>query len=285
MVNQGEGTTHMDTESTPDQAQAGSSSIFDRIVCGVDGTDESRDAVAQVARLAPETSRVILCSVWNTGASVAVGWSPPVARTASFPRDELKAAVDAARPLLPPSLVVETAIVEGPPGPMMLTEIGRHQATLVAVGSHDHRRISGILLGSVATQLLHDAPCSLLMARAPKSDRFPATVMVAADGSTESARAIHVAADIANRLGVELEAVVATGGGGADLAAVRSALDAVGGTDVPLREDPDPPVEALTRLEPDLLVIGSRGLQGLRSLGSVSERVAHDARCSVLVVR
>lgn len=106
----------MDTESTPDQAQTGSSSIFDRIVCGVDGTDESRDSVAQVARLAPETARVILCSVWNTGASVAVGWSPPVARTASFPRGELTAAVDAVRPLLPQSLVVETAIVEGPPG-------------------------------------------------------------------------------------------------------------------------------------------------------------------------
>ena len=54
---------------------------------------------------------------------------------------------------------------------------------------------------------------------------------------------------------------------------------------VPLREDPDTPAEALTRLEPDLLVIGSRGLQGMRSLGSVSERVAHNARCSVLVVR
>jgi nucleotide-binding universal stress UspA family protein len=276
----------MDTESTPDQAQAGSSSIFDRIVCGVDGTDESRDSVAQVARLAPETARVILCSVWNTGASVAVGWSPPVARTASFPRGELTAAVDAVRPLLPQSLVVETAIVEGPPGPMMLTEIGRHQATLVAVGSHDHRRLSGILLGSVAAQLLHDAPCSVLMARAPKSDLFPGTVMVASDGSTESARAVHVAVDIAHRLGAELEAVVATGGsGGAEVAAVRSVLDAVGRTDVPLREDRDTPVEALTRLEPDLLVIGSRGLQGMRSLGSVSERVAHEARCSVLVVR
>jgi nucleotide-binding universal stress UspA family protein len=35
----------------------------------------------------------------------------------------------------------------------------------------------------------------------------------------------------------------------------------------------------------DLLVLGSRGLVGVRALGSVSERVAHKARCSVLVVR
>jgi nucleotide-binding universal stress UspA family protein len=35
----------------------------------------------------------------------------------------------------------------------------------------------------------------------------------------------------------------------------------------------------------DLLIVGNRGLHGLRALGSVSERVAHGARSSVLVVR
>jgi nucleotide-binding universal stress UspA family protein len=278
----------MDTESTPNQpgAQAAAGSIFDRILCGVDGTDESRDAVSQVARLAPETSRVILCSVWNSGASVALGWSPPITRTASFPRDEIEAAVKAVRPLLPASVVVETSVVEGPPGPMVLTEAARHSATLVAVGSHDRKRLSGMFLGSVATQVLHEAPCPVLVARPPSAERFPATIMVAVDGSEASAHAIHTAAEIARRLGAELEAVVATGGGTSpNRDAIRNALDAAAGADVPLRTDPDPPAEALTRLEPDLLVMGSRGLHGVRALGSVSERVAHDARCSVLVVR
>jgi len=35
----------------------------------------------------------------------------------------------------------------------------------------------------------------------------------------------------------------------------------------------------------DVLVVGSRGLHGARALGSVSEQVAHEASCSVLVVR
>jgi nucleotide-binding universal stress UspA family protein len=35
----------------------------------------------------------------------------------------------------------------------------------------------------------------------------------------------------------------------------------------------------------DLLVLGSRGLHGLKALGSVSERVAHRAECSTLIVR
>jgi nucleotide-binding universal stress UspA family protein len=268
--------THMNTQSR---------SIFDRIVCGVDGTDESREAVAQVARLGHPSSRVFLCSVWYNGAAISLGWSPPIAGTAAFPKNELTAAVDASRPLLPESMGVETVVVEGPAGPMMLMEARRHEATLVAVGSHDHRRLSGILLGSVATQLLHESPCPVLMARGPR-DRFPATVIVAADGSAESLRAIQVAAETAVRLGASLEAVVATGGGATvDMAAIRSALAATASPDIPLREDPDSPVAALSRLDPDLLVIGSRGLHGIRSLGSVSERVAHDARCSVLVVR
>src|SRR5689334_21378147 len=262
--------------------------LFRCVVCGVDGTEESRAAVAQVGRLieaAGGESRVVLVSVWNTGASVAVGWTPTIARTGSFPQEELRAAADKVRPLLPTSAAVETVVVEGPPGPMMLTEAGRHQATLVAVGSHDHRRLSGILLGSVAAQLLHEAPCPVLMARGQAGDRFPARVAVGADGSEESARAVHTAAAIAKACGSELEAVVATGGGTPDPAAVRSALDAAAGPDTPLRMESDSPVDALSRLDPDLLVVGSRGLQGIRSLGSVSERVAHEARCSVLVVR
>jgi nucleotide-binding universal stress UspA family protein len=50
---------------------------------------------------------------------------------------------------------------------------------------------------------------------------------------------------------------------------------------------PDEPATALVAAaaEADLLVVGSRGLHGLKALGSVSERVAHRARCSVLIVR
>ena len=35
----------------------------------------------------------------------------------------------------------------------------------------------------------------------------------------------------------------------------------------------------------DLVVVGSRGLRGLKALGSLSERLAHEAKHSVLVVR
>ena len=35
----------------------------------------------------------------------------------------------------------------------------------------------------------------------------------------------------------------------------------------------------------DLLVVGSRGLRGLKAIGSVSEQLGHESACSILVVR
>ena len=49
----------------------------------------------------------------------------------------------------------------------------------------------------------------------------------------------------------------------------------------------DHPVSALLEAAEtaDLVVVGSRGLHGVKALGSVSERIAHRAKTSVLVVR
>ena len=44
-------------------------------------------------------------------------------------------------------------------------------------------------------------------------------------------------------------------------------------------------VAAAATIDATLVVIGSRGLAGVHALGSVSERVAHEAPCSVLVLR
>ena len=48
---------------------------------------------------------------------------------------------------------------------------------------------------------------------------------------------------------------------------------------------PERLAEVARRELASLLVVGSRGLGRGRTLGSVSERVSHEAPCSVLVVR
>lgn len=258
-------------------------SVLSNVVCGVDGSPEGMVAVAQLARLTPATSRVAVCGVWTSGAALALGASAAFARPPFSDREQMKHAVHTARDSLPGDRV-EEVVIEGPAGPMLLDEVRQRRATLVAVGSHGSRRITGILLGGVATLMLHKAPCSVLISRHPQAwDGEFRSIVVGADGSAQSCQAVRVASQLGDDLAVEVTAVNA----GTDTIseALASSLARSDGGQVPLRRQPTSAVSALVESNADLLIVGSRGLSGVRALGSVSERVAHQARCSVLVVR
>jgi nucleotide-binding universal stress UspA family protein len=139
----------------------------------------------------------------------------------------------------------------------------------------------GITLGSVATHLLHETACSVLVARAPSDRRrWPQTIVVGVDGSRSSEAAFEAATGLALRLGATVRAVAATKEPLVDLDAARELAPGLETID-------ETAVHALHVLseEADLIVVGSRALRGIRALGSVSERIGHEARCSVLVVR
>jgi nucleotide-binding universal stress UspA family protein len=70
-------------------------------------------------------------------------------------------------------------IVQGCPWDELVDDIERGRDTLVAVGSHGTGRARGILIGSTATELVHKAPCSVLVTR--RAARIPRRVVV---GST-----------------------------------------------------------------------------------------------------
>ena len=66
----------------------------------------------------------------------------------------------------------------------LLAEIARRDATAVVVGSHGVSRATGIALGAVSTYLLHEAPCSVLIARGSVDvERWPQRIVVGVDGS------------------------------------------------------------------------------------------------------
>lgn len=140
---------------------------------------------------------------------------------------------------------------------------------------------AGIALGSVSTALLHEAPCSVLAARgAVDAGRWPRRIVVGLDGSDGSAAAFAAAAALGERFGAAVRAVVATEGAHVDLEAARRIAPEC-------EEHEARPLDALhvASETADLVVVGSRGLRGLRALGSVGERIAHQAPCAVLLVR
>jgi nucleotide-binding universal stress UspA family protein len=247
--------------------------ILERILCGVDGTPESLVAVAQANRLRDPDGSLTLIAVANLAKAAHAGIA--AGHAAELLQREAEGALAAARSLAPPAI---EKLVDGEPVAVLLREA--EDATIVAVGSHGHGRAAGVLLGTVAASMVHNAPCSVLVARAARDEEtWPQSVVVGVDGSAESAAAFTVANAIANRFGGRLNAVASTHDH-----LDREAAHAIARE---LDEQPGRAADALVSASDsaDLVVVGSRGLHGLKALGSVSERVAAQARCSVLVVR
>jgi nucleotide-binding universal stress UspA family protein len=249
--------------------------VFERVVCGIDGSPESLEALRQADRLRPETGELHLVAVAELSLAVHSGFAAP-----SIYDEIARAAESALAQATEQCEAASARLAEGEPTRVLREEIDRVRATAVALGSHHRSRGAGILMGNTTTTLLHEAPCSVLLARPTATPPdFPSSVVVGVDGSDAAGRAYDVAGQLGERLGVPVRAFAASGGKALDLEALKR-IEA-------LEWDERKPVEALidASRETDLLVVGSRGLHGLSALGSVSERVAHGAASSVLVVR
>lgn len=255
-------------------------STFQRVLVGVDDSPESLEAARQAATLAE--GPITLVSAYDLTAGLVGGTGPsvPAYLDEDRVREEAEAVIDRAREEIGDKPVVAGRVDRGRPWELLLAEIARWDDTLVAVGSHGHGRALGILIGSTATELIHKAPCSVLVTRTGLG-RFPQRVVAGLDGSPESLLAYETAKSVAERFDAELDPVVAHVNGEVDV----EAIERVVGEGV--RRIIDEPVSALVSLsaDADLVVVGSRGLRGVKALGSVSERVAHQAASSVLIVR
>lgn len=257
--------------------------IFTRIVVGIDGSQQALEAARQAALLQDVDGRLTLFSVWDVTPIIIGG--PTTATRYDFDgelqRTTAEKALLAARDSITPYTAATGKLVRGTPVEKLLEEIEHDEDTLIAVGSSGTGRLLGIVEGAVATEIVHKAPCSVLIARPLDDNGFPRRVVVGVDGSVESAAAYAAAHSISERFSAELHAVVAWGGKGVNERLVATITD--GNHD----DSSEGPADALVAAakSADLVIVGSRGLHGPRALGSVSERVAHTAPCSTLVVR
>ena len=251
------------TTSTP--------AVWDRVVCGIDLTPASVQAALLAARLMPATAQLTLCTVASPEAiEGGVLLDKRLMREVKDGLDEVQGEVQAFHD-------AELHLREGPPISRLLTELVSERATLVAVGSHTHGQAG---LGSVATAILHEAPCSVLIAYA--EDAGNGEVVVGFDGSGGARRALAVGRALSARLSLALRVLVATG----DPRAPGWSREELG-PELAVSEDPRTAVEALTDASTAarLLILGSRHLPAALALSSVSEQAAQHARCPVLVVR
>ena len=255
------------------------SALLDRVVCGVDRSDAGLTAARAAGHITNPAGSLTLVSAYDRSVAVHAGWD--LAHVLEQLAVEAGEALEQGRTEAESLHPLEGKLLEGDPLRCLLAEIASQAATTVVVGSHGVSRATGIALGAISTSLLHDAPCSVLIARgAVDSTRWPRRIVVGVDGSADSARAVDVATALAARFDAELRSIVATTDARVDLDAARRIAPTC-------EEHQAKAIDALAVASEtaDLVVVGSRGLRGVRALGSLSERIAHEARCSVLVVR
>jgi nucleotide-binding universal stress UspA family protein len=261
--------------------------MYSYILCGVDGSRPSREAARQAAVRAGERAALIY---------VAVSWEQGVGATAvatlnhTHAQECLRRACEEAR-----ELGVKTPIPmeeeSDDPTRKLMDLVAGHD--LLVLGMRGHSRAGGIMVGSAASAALHRSPVPVLVARRPPEGiDFPSRILLASDGTTQSDAATGHAAQLAARFGSYV-AIVAAGDHEAPvrrgLAEQAARIKALTGSEPEILDRPGSPhhavAEAARDFEASLVVTGSRGLSGVAALKSASERIAHAAPCSVLVIR
>lgn len=194
-------------------------------------------------------------------------------------------------------LAAEGALLHGGAVPEVVAFARRNRADLVVLGAHHHEPIDRLLLGSVADGVKDHVASSVLLARTwPR----PTHVVVPVDGSRASKRAAAMALRLCQAWKVRATFLHVVGHpdhaeAGALRAQYERAMGELGLTWLDPKPaaavEVGPAAERIAAVASErsagLVVMGSRGLGGLPSLvaGSVSDRVAHTARASVLLVK
>jgi nucleotide-binding universal stress UspA family protein len=138
------------------------------------------------------------------------------------------------------------------------------------------------------------------------------SIVVGTDGSDTATEAVALAVRLAHQssaklhlvIGVHSPAAVAVPAGGANVSdpsggsvlrqvattMLESVAEGVDGLDVEIHSGVGNPADVIVKVADevgaDLIVVGSKGMQGRRRiLGSVPNRVAHKAGCHVLVAK
>lgn len=134
------------------------------IVVGVDGSHSAELAAREAASLAVATgARLHLVHALTKSKGVDVRGGGEAWHMTSFDHAEQLLA-DLAQRVAPAGLERSTAVVDGKPAEAICAEAERVGASMIVVGN---RRMQGAarVLGAIATDVAHHAPCSVYIAK------------------------------------------------------------------------------------------------------------------------
>ena len=250
------------------------------LAVGTDGSDSASRAVGHAAQLADALEARLL--VVHAFGGTTTPDSPVGTRDigASLLRDVTQRYAENPR--------VRAVLAEGDAADVLLDVAAREGADVVVVGNRGMGR-RRTRIGNVPNRIAHRAPSSVLIAQTTgrPRERTYDKVLLTTDGSETAARAVASGAELAAAVGAQT--LLLHVGGSPDVAerAAATLPDGLSVTTSTVDGEPAERIVEVARAEDcDLIVIGNRGMMGLRRfLASVPSRVAHDAPCHVLLVK
>lgn len=138
--------------------------LVDLIVVGVDSSETAECAAREAVALAQATgARLHLVTALAKTRSSNVKVAGEAIHTGPLERAETMLA-DLAQRLVPPDVEHTSAVVKGKPAEAIVEEAERVGASLIVVGNV-HMQGAARVLGSVASDVAHHAPCSVYIAK------------------------------------------------------------------------------------------------------------------------
>ena len=305
-----------------------------KIVVATDSSEEAQQAATMAMEIASNTdSELHVVHVEDVPVMAAAYAVPDIQheseKAARELLDEQADAMEEAG-----TSIAERHLRAGQPADEIILLAEERGAGLIVTGSRGHGGIKRLLLGSVSETVVRYAHCPVLVVRGQRTTTFPTMVLMATDGSEDSALAAQAAVELSNKTGSELHLIHASqprapayghyppGAGGAamgeplgtgeaalverDIVAEESESETREQKvlDQQVRQVEEAGGEVVHKhhriglaateiiavseeIEAGLIIMGSRGLRGLKRMvtGSVSDSVVRHAHCPVLVVR
>lgn len=250
--------------------------------------------------------RYVGAAVYGTGLFIADLIAEEIA-------EAKRAAAEAVARLHTRGIASELRIADGPAAEAIIATAMALRSDVIVVGSRGRGRIAGALLGSTARALARHAPVPVLVVR--DRTEAPRRILVAADGSADSLKAIATLATLplpqraevtllyvvpdqappllpAGAFAEELRAAVEREQRNEALEILRRAAGMLPShLTIRLEREQGPVADRILAnagaIGADLVVLGSRGatLGGGFLQGSTADRVLSGAHCAVLVAR
>ena len=283
-------------QETPEaeyDAHVGGRGIFGGIIAGTDGSERAGAAVREGARLASMTgTRLRIVFVIDTGRPRDQGDEP-------LPEEAVAKATAIAEEV---GATIDARIVSGDPAARLMEAADEDRTALICIGPDTGLTFGPPRIGRVASSVLRDATCSVLVSRSVEQN-VPTQIVCGIDGTAGSAELADLAITIAEMADATAQLIQVVSPLGLRLGRrsremsfrSRTFKAAVGARSergiAPTfakasgRAGPKL-VEVANRNGSDLLIVGRRdGGMEQTLLGSVSEYCTRNASCSVLVAR